>query len=276
MSTTVVYEASGAIGYITLDRPRVLNAMNGALLADLAAATRAAGADPGTRVLVLRGAGRGFCAGADLTEASERMALAQYRSTRLAHEQDVARLFRHLDKPVIAQIHGMAVGGGAVLTLLADLRIGAEGTRFEFPEVRVGATASIGGLYHLARVVGLGRAFEVLYTAEPIDAAEALRIGLVNRVVPRDDLERAVRELAERIAGHFALELALTRQALRRGLDLDFDAAVDSETTAALISWEGRSREQGMARALDRLRRGRQPDAARPGEGGAGPVREVS
>ncbi len=254
MSATVRYERDGVVGYVTLDRPRVLNAMNGALVADLAVAARAAGDDPSTRVIVLRGAGRGFSAGADLTEAFERMPLAEYRATRLAHEQEVARAFRHLDKPVIAEVHGFAVGGGAVLTLLADLRIAADGTRFEFPEVRVGATASIGGLYHLARVVGLGRAFELLYTTDAIDAAEALRIGLVNRVVPPSELASSVRALAERIAGHFALELALTRQTLRRGLDLDFDAAVEGETTAALISWEGRSREQGMRHALERLR----------------------
>ena len=254
MTATVSYERSGVIGYVTLDRPAVLNAMNEALLRDLAAATIAARAAAAVRVIVLRGAGRGFCAGEDLTGAGERRPLAEYRAPRLAAEQDVARLFRQLDKPVIAEVHGFAIGGGCVLTLLADLRLAAEGTRFELPEVRVGATASIGGLYHLARVVGLGRAFELMYTAEPIDAAEALHIGLVNRVVPAPELAEAVRALATRIAGHFALELALTRQALRRGLDLDFDAALDAETTAALISYEGRSREVGMAHALKALR----------------------
>lgn len=253
MQATVSYDRSGSVGYLTLDRPAVLNAMNDALVRDLLAAARAAAADGEARVVVLRGAGRAFCAGADLRESPARQDLAAYRGARMADEQAVARVFRELDRPVIAQLHGAVIGGGCVLATLADLRVAAEGTRFEFPEVRVGATVSFGGLYHLARIVGLGRCFELLYLAEAFDAAEALRLGLVNRVVAPDALEATVRTMAERIAAHFPLELALTRQALYRGLDLDFAAAVETETAAALVSYAAGDRERGMAEARRRI-----------------------
>ena len=254
MQATVSYERSGSLGYVTLDRPAVLNAMNDALVRDLLVAARAAAADGDARVIVLRGAGRAFCAGADLKDSPARQEVAAYRAARMADEQAVARTFRTLDRPVIAQLHGAVVGGGCVLAMLADLRIAAEGTRFEFPEVRVGATVSFGGLYNLARIVGLGRCFELLYLTDAFDAAEALRIGLVNRVVAPDALEATVRTVAERIAAHFPLELALTRQALYRGLDVDFAAAVESETAAALVSYASGDRERGMAEALRQIR----------------------
>ncbi len=254
MSETVLYERRDALGYLTLNRPHVLNAMNDQLLRDLADALRAGAADVHARVLVLRGGGRAFCAGADLDETPRRREAGEYRATRVKVEQEVARLFRRLEKPIVAQVHGAAIGGGCVLALLCDLRIAAEGTRFELPEVRVGATASLGGVYTLTRVVGLGRAFELLYLAEPLDAATALAMGLVNRVVPAGDLEGAVAALATHIARHFPLELALTREAILRGLDVDFDAAVEAETTAAMISQLGGAAERGMAAARERIR----------------------
>lgn len=257
MGESVLYERRGVLGYVTLNRPRVLNAMNDGLLVDLAAALRAVAADAEARVAVLRGAGRAFCAGADLDETPRRREPNEYHATRVKTEQEVARLFRRLDKPVIAQVHGAAIGGGCVLALLCDLRVAAEATRFELPEVRVGATASLGGVYTLARVVGLGRAFELLYTAEPLDAAAALAIGLVNRVVPAGELEAAVAALATKIAGHFPLELALTREALYRGLDVDFDAAVDGETAAAMLSQLGGAAGRGMAAARARIGKGK-------------------
>jgi enoyl-CoA hydratase/carnithine racemase len=256
-SGTVLYEPSPPVGYVTLNRPEAGNAMNDALLRDLAAAMREAGADPDTRVVVLRGAGRGFCAGEDVKAAAGRRALDEYRRNRLAAEQEASRAIRLLDKPVLAALHGFAVGGGLVLAMLCDVRFVAEGTRLELPEVRVGATASLGGVYQLARIVGLGRAFELLLGAEPIEPSDAERIGLVNRIVSRERLGGEVEAFARRIAGHFPLEVALMRRALYRALDLDFDAALDAETEAAFRSYEGGARVEGMQRALAEIRRRR-------------------
>jgi enoyl-CoA hydratase len=137
--------------------------------------------------------------------------------------------------------------------MLADLRIEAEGTKLGFTEVKVGATVMMGGLYNLTRIVGAGRAFELLYTAELIDAAEAMRIGLVNRVVPAAELETVVRAMAEKIAAHYPAELALTRESVYRAMDMDFDASVEMELGAALVSHLEGSRIEGMARQAERI-----------------------
>lgn len=256
MTSTVLYQRDGLIGYITMNRPEILNAMNQQWITDMAAAARAAQQDREARVIVVRGAGRAFCAGADLKEMAqeqERQPIPDYWSRRLGPEEEISRAFRYMGKPVIAQVHGYALGGGLELALLADMRIAAEGTRFGFPEVSVGATVTMSGLYNLVRNVGLGKAFELLYTAEMIDAQEALRIGLVNRVVPLDELEGTVRSLAERIAQHYPFELFLTRSALLQALDIGFEGALELETSAAVLSYAAGTRHQGMAQALDRI-----------------------
>jgi enoyl-CoA hydratase len=253
MEPAVIYERSGVIGYVTLNRPHVLNAMNDAWIHALVGAAQAAHDDSDARVIVIRGAGRAFCAGADLKETPRRQELMDHWRAHIGPEQEIARRFRRLGKPLIAQVHGYAVGGGCELAMLADMRIAAQGTRFGFTEVKVGATVTMGGLYNLTRLVGAGRAFEMLYTAELIDADEAMRIGLVNRVVPADELEAFVRTMAEKIAGHYPAELALTRAGLYRAMDLDFDASAEMELGAALISHLGGSRIEGMARQADSL-----------------------
>ena len=255
MESPVLYERSGAIGYITLNRPHVLNAMNVEWILALGAAAQKAHEDAAARVVVIRGAGRAFCAGADLKEIPRPQELMEHWRTHIGPEQDAARRFRRIGKPLIAQVHGYAVGGGCEVAMLADMRIAAEGARFGFTEVKVGATVTMGGLYNLTRIVGAGRAFELLYTAELIDAAEAMRIGLVNRVVPADELESAVRALAEKIAAHYPAELALTREGVYRAMDMDFDTSVEMELDAALVSHLAGSRVEGMARQDERIHR---------------------
>jgi len=254
MEPAVIYARDGAIGYITLNRPRVLNAMNDAWIHALLGAAHAAHDDQGARVVVIRGAGRAFCAGADLKETPRRQDLMDHWRAHIGPEQEIARRFRRLGKPLIAQVHGYAVGGGCELAMLADMRIAAQGTRFGFTEVKVGATVTMGGLYNLTRLVGAGRAFEMLYTTELIDADEAMRIGLVNRVVPAIELEDFVRTMAEKIAGHYPAELALTREGVYRAMDLDFDASAEMELDAALLSHLGGARIEGMALQAGRIR----------------------
>jgi enoyl-CoA hydratase len=253
MDTTVRYERDGHVAFITLNRPKVLNAINDAWIHDLVVAARQAHDDDAARVVVVRGEGRAFCAGADLKETPRRQELMAYRDHHTDPMQEIARLFRSLRKPVIGQVHGYAVGGGCELAMLCDIRLAAGGTKFGFTEVRVGATVTMGGLYNLARIVGLGRAFELLYTTEMIDADEAYRIGLVNRVTPAEQLAEAVRALADKVSGHFPFEMSLTRNSVYRALDMDFDTAVEEETAAALLSYMGGSRNTGMSRAMNTI-----------------------
>jgi enoyl-CoA hydratase len=254
---TVQYERRNRIGFITMNRPQVLNAINDAWIHDFVEAANASRQDREARVVIVRGAGRAFCAGADLKETPTQRALPDHLAEHTAPMQEIARIFRRLGKPVIAQLHGYVVGGGCEIAMLADVRVAAAETKIGFTEVKVGATVTMGGLYNLARIVGMGRAFELLYTAELIDAPEALRIGFVNRVVPGAELDAAVMTLAERIAGHFAFELALTRNSVYRALDMDFDAALEEETLAALVSQAGGSRNRGMAQAVASIKQGK-------------------
>lgn len=255
MHECVRYHAEGVIGYVTLDRPEVLNAMDDALLAGVGTALAAARADAATRVVVVRGAGRVFCAGGDVNDMPRVRDAEEYRNTRLPIERAIARAVRALDKPLVAQIHGAAIGGGCVLAALCDLRIAAAGTKFGLPEVAFGTTASLGGMYMLSRIVGLGRAFELLYLGDTFDAEHALAIGFVNRVVPADALAAETVALAERIAGHFRRELALTRAAVLRGLEMDFLAAADLETDAAMRAHLGGDIVPGFERARERVRK---------------------
>lgn len=253
MAGAVLYECIGVIGYVTLNRPDVLNAMDDSLLAGVADALGQAEADANAKVIVMRGAGRVFCAGGDVDDMPRRRTEEEYRATRLPIERSLARAVRDLQKPLIAQIHGAAIGGGCVLAALCDLRIAAAGTKFGLPEVKFGTTASLGGIYMLTRIVGLGRAFELLYLGENFDAQQALALGLVNRVVPPDALARATEAMAHTIAGHFRAEIALTRRAILAGLDLDFGAAADLETEAAMRAHLGGDIEEGFARARARI-----------------------
>ena len=254
MKKTVLYHRDGQVGAITLNRPKFLNAISDAWIHDLVEAAQQGHDDPEARVIVMCGAGRAFCSGADLKETPRQQEHMSYRAQRIDPMQKIASLFRHMRKPVIAQIHGYAVGGGCELAMLADIRIAASGTKFGFTELRVGATVTMGGLYNLARIVGIARAFELIYTTELIDAKEALRIGLVNRVVTPHKLAGTVRALADKISGNYPFETSLVRNALYRALDIDFDAAIEEESVASMLSHMGGARNIGMRRALQEIR----------------------
>lgn len=251
----VRYAAEDGIGYVTMNRPERRNAMDDELLVGLAEALRAAQADPACRVVVLRGAGPVFCAGGDVHDMARHRPEDRYRATRLRVERAVARAARELGKPLIAQIQGAAIGGGCVLAALCDLRIAADDTTFMLPEVAYGSVASMGGIFMLSRIVGLGRAFELLYLVEKFDARRALEIGLLNRVVPAKSLQRDTAAMARSIGENFGRELRLTREAILRGLDVDFQSAADLETEAAMHAHLGGDVEAGFERARQRMRR---------------------
>lgn len=252
---TVLSEQSGTTIVLTLNRPAVLNAMDDALLEELARALQAVSDRPDCRVVVLRGAGRVFCAGGDVADMPLLRSEPEYRARRLVAEQTLARAVRELDRPLVAQIHGAAIGGGCVLAALCDLRIAAAGTRFSLPETAYGTTASLGGIFMLTRIIGLGRAFELLYLGERFDAERAYEMGLVNRVVPPDDLEAEVGRLAARLADQFPREMMLTRRAILDGLDLDFARAAQRETEAAMAAHLSGDVVEGFKRARDRMRK---------------------
>jgi enoyl-CoA hydratase/carnithine racemase len=220
----VLSEKRGAVAWVTLNRPDALNAINNAVRAALPKAIRDADEDPSVRVIVVRGAGpRGFCAGADIKEFSAAVPAIQRRQA-LVHEAWVAA-FDRARKPIIASIHGFCLGGGLEIAVACDLRIAAEDAVLGYPEVGLGLITGAGGSQKLLRIVGLGRALDMMLTTERMNAVEAHRVGLVTRLAKPGALEEQTRALAEKIAGLPPMAVAFAKEVLRKGLDADLETA---------------------------------------------------
>jgi enoyl-CoA hydratase/carnithine racemase len=227
----VLYDKTDGIALITLNRPSALNAVNLAMRDELWGLLLAVRDDPDVRVAVLRGAGeRAFCAGADIKEFGTAPSVVDARRAR--QERDLWGLMTGLETPVIAQIHGWALGAGCEMSLLCDLRIAAEDARLGLPEVTLGYIPSAGGTQTLPRVVAHGDAARIILSGEPVDAQTALRMGLVHRVVPRADLEAEVMTLAERIATRPPELIRAFKRILWQGADLPLAEALAFEARA--------------------------------------------
>ena len=244
---------------LTLNRPAKLNALSAELVTALGAAVDAAGADPEVRVIVLAGAGRAFCAGYDLTEeaAGEIGGPVAWRTLLAA---DVAVTLKLLDcpKPVIGQVHGYALAGGLELAMACDLVVAAEGTKLGEPEIRYGS-APVALL--MPFLIGQKRTRELLLTGDLIDAVEAERFGLVNRVVPADRLAAEVDALADRLARTPPEVMAPTKRMLNRAMDamglrealemgIDIGAIVNAADTPEQREWDAIVRRDGLKAAL--------------------------
>ena len=250
MPETIILEQAGGVTTITLNRPDVLNAVNDQLAHELYDALREAARDPAVRCLVLTGAGRGFCSGQDLRGRAN--ARPSYRDHLRATYNPIILLLRTIEKPVIAAVNGVAAGAGMSLALAADLRIASE--RASFIEVfsRVGLVPDSGSTYMLTRLVGLGKALELCYTADPVDAQEALRLGLVNRVVPHDELGSAAAALAARLAAGPTKAYGLTKRALAYGLHAPLDAVLEYEAHLQEIAGRSDDHREGVAAFLEK------------------------
>jgi enoyl-CoA hydratase len=228
---TIRVEKRGAVATVVLDRPKVLNALNAATFAELEAAFEELGADDDVRVVLLTGAGeRAFAAGADIREldavgAGEGEAFA-------LRGQAVFRKIETLGKPVIACVRGFALGGGCELAMACTLRLAAEDAKFGQPEVKLGVSPGYGGSQRLPRLVGRGAALKMLLTGAVIDALEALRIGLVDEVVPAAELMTRAEALAEEIAAQAPLAVAEVIRVVDEGLDLPLKKALGLEAEA--------------------------------------------
>ena len=231
MSTVIYHKDERGVAQLTLNRPDVLNAVNLAMRDELWDAFHAFGDDPDARVLVLRGEGSAFCAGADISDFGTAPSYVDARRAR--HERDLWALLLHMPKPVIAAIHGYALGAGLEMALLCDLRVASEDTRLGLPEVSLGYIPSAGGTQTLPRAISPGVALHMILTGDPIDAAEAYRVRLVQRVVPRDRLDAAADEWARALASRDPRALTYTKEAVVRGLDLSLRDGLSLEARLA-------------------------------------------
>jgi enoyl-CoA hydratase/carnithine racemase len=222
------YDVADHVATLTWNRPERRNALTPAMLGEAIEAVGRAQDDDAVRVLVITGAGPAFCAGGDTKAMAQGPdASGRSRGERLEQIQELQMLLRRFPKVLIAAVNGAAYGAGLDIACSADFRIAAEGARFCEVYVRLGLAPGGGGAWLLPRLVGVTRALELVLSGEPIDAAEALRIGLVSRVVPAAELTSATRELAQRFVLSAPRSVQVAKRALYRGLEMDLDAALE-------------------------------------------------
>jgi len=241
---TLIYEKrDDGIATVTLNRPEALNALNVQMRNDLYEVLSAVRDDDEVRVVVFRGAGeKAFCAGADLSEFLSAPPPVQARQVRL--DRDVWALFSRIRQPLIAALHGYVLGSGIEIALFCDIRIASENSTFGLPEVSLGIIPAAGGTQTLPRTVGRAKALELLLTGRWIDADEAARYNLVNRVVPGDRLTAEAEAMAQKIASYDPLAVRYAKEAVMRGLDLRLYEGLELEKRlASLIPPSPRKKE---------------------------------
>jgi len=249
----VLYEKKKNVGIITLNRPDRLNAINQDLLHGLIKNLETAGRDNEIVSVILTGSGRAFCAGEDLKETSAGKSFDDWM-IETDGLQDVQRVILALGKPLIAAVRGYALGGGCEFALSCDIRIVAEDARFGFPETEVGLTITTAGTKLLTQIVGLGRAKEMVFTGDMLDAGEAMRIGLANRVVSAESLMDTAMSLAQRIGEKSPLALKLSRIAIDQGLNSSFEQTLELEASHLLICAAAQNQEKFVANKLEKMK----------------------
>ena len=230
MYETILVERIGGIANVALNRPKKLNAFDATMHEELYAALDSAAADDGVRCVVLRGEGRGFSAGADLAQiiagADGDPDLGEY--LRNTYSRLVRRMVS-MQKPVVASLHGPVYGAGVGIALACDLRVAAESAKFSVTFIKIGLMPDAGVSFFLPRVVGLGRALEMSMLGDPVEADEALRTGLVNRVVPDEELAEETAALASRLAAMPTAALGRTKEALYASFEGDLETGLERE-----------------------------------------------
>ncbi len=214
---TVLYEKKGAIAYVTVNRPKVLNALSKQTWTDLRAAFVDARNDTTVRGVILTGAGKAYIAGADISELAHAIAIEAQQSSRFG--QEVLDLIENLGKPVIAAVNGFALGGGCETAMACTIRIAVESAKFGQPEVALGLLPGAGGTQRLPRLVGKGRALQLILSGEMISAQEAFRIGLVNELVPAADLITRAEAILSKITANAPIAVNFALAAVNKGLE---------------------------------------------------------
>lgn len=247
----ITLEKEGNIAIITINRPKALNALNSETLKDLDLAITSIENDNNIYCVILTGAGeKSFVAGADISEMKDLDSKGGEEFALLGNK--VFRRLENLDKPVIAAISGFALGGGCELAMACDIRIASEKAKFAQPEAGLGITPGFGGTQRLPRIVGLGKAKELIYTCAMINAEEALRIGLVNKLVPLENLMEEARKMATTICANAPIAVKLCKDAINRGMQVDIDKAIEVEAEDFGKCFDSEDQLEGMTAFLER------------------------
>lgn len=247
----VILEKEGHLAIVTINRPKALNALNSETLKDLDTVLENLENDSNIYAVILTGSGeKSFVAGADISEMKD-LNEEQGREFGELGNKVFLRL-ENLNKPVIAAISGFALGGGCELSMACDIRIASEKAKFGQPEAGLGITPGFGGTQRLARIVGLGKAKEMIYTCDIIKAEEAYRIGLVNKVVSLESLMDEAKAMANKIIANAPIAVKLCKDAINRGMQVDIDKAVSIEAEDFGKCFSSEDQTEGMTAFLER------------------------
>ncbi len=247
----VLYEKKGPIAYVTLNRPNVLNALNGKTISELKSAFEDARDDSAVRGVIFTGAGdKAFAAGADIGEIANNTALEAEEATRRG--QKVTDLIENLGKPVIAAVNGFALGGGCELSMACTLRLAAETAKFGQPEVKIGIMPGYGGTQRLPRLVGRGRALQLILSGEVIGAQEAYRIGLVNEVVPNANLIARAEAILKQIISNAPVGVKFSIEAVNKGLDTSVAEGLLIEASLFAVCAATEDKKEGTSAFLEK------------------------
>jgi len=247
---TVILRKETGIATILLNRPEKRNALSSKMFQELIAAITDVANDSSIRVVVIAGMGKAFCAGGDLDlEQNPFLSLGDPNKIRARCRElhQLILMMRNLEKPIIASVNGAAVGAGCDLALACDIRVAADTASFGEVYARVGAVPDTGGTYLLPRLVGLGKACELILTGDVIDATEAYRIGLVNKVVPLNELEGATRELARKLANGAAVATGLAKTLIHNSWNLDLATALEQVASAIALCFQTKDLKEAIS-----------------------------
>lgn len=248
---TLLVDVKDGVAFVTVNRPDKLNALNDQVVADLRQAVLALKSDPTVKGVILTGAGpKAFVAGADIGELAKQGVLDGRE--RALNGQAVLTAIETMGKPVLAAVNGFALGGGCELAMACHIRIASETARFGQPEVKLGITPGYGGTQRLPRIVGKGRALHLLLTGETIDAQEALRIGLVTKVVPQDQLMAEAEKLLRQVLANGPVAVALTIEAVHQGLEMPLAEGLRLEANVFGLVASTRDVQEGLNAFLEK------------------------
>ncbi len=248
---TIFLERKDGIATLTLNRPQKLNALTRKMAEELESAVVEIAKDRAVRVLVITGAGRGFCSGADVGDMAQAAAPIETRYwTQMAHKIILA--LTDLEKPVIAKVNGVAVGIGCSLALSADIIIASENAQFSLIFSRIGLIPDGGSLFHLPRLVGPAKAKELIFTAKMVDAKEAERIGLINKAVPANELDNEVNTLAKQLAEGPTVAFGIAKKIINKGLSMDLSSVLECEAFGQTIAGTTEDAREGVIAFLEK------------------------
>ncbi|MBC7076137.1 MAG: enoyl-CoA hydratase/isomerase family protein, partial [Syntrophomonadaceae bacterium] len=251
---TVILTREESVGMITLNRPEALNALNDELIDELHRAVDIVSADEQTRVLIITGNDKAFCAGGDIKTMINMDPLQVKKYITPIHA--VFNKITELPKPTIAAISGFTFGGGVELALTCDFRLAADNAKFGFPEINLGIFPAAGGSQRLPRLVGATKAKELMFTGDTIDASTAFSIGLVNQVVSREELMDSAKRLAKKLSSKPPVAIKMLKQAIHAGLNTDINTGLTIEVEKFCNLFATEDQKEGMAAFIER----RKPD----------------